>query len=90
MLSLKYTSRFKKDLKHYRHDQEILKGLQEVLDILVTGKKLPAKNHNHQLLGEFNGCWECHIRPDVLLIYQIKDGEVTILLLRMGSHAKLF
>ncbi len=90
MLVLKYSRRFKKDLKLYRHDKVVLAELERVLDFLVQGKKLPAQNYNHRLIGEFKDCFECHLKPDVLLIYQVAQAEITILLLRLGSHAELF
>lgn len=90
MFFLKYSKQFKKDLKSYRHDKELLNDLESVLNNLVKGLKLPLKNHNHSLKGEFNRCFECHIRPDVLLIYKIEKKEVVVLLLRIGSHSELF
>lgn len=90
MYSLKYSSRFKKDLKLYRHDKAVLVELEKVLELLIKGEKLPVKNYNHALIGEFRGCFECHIKPDVLLIYKIEEGEVIILLLRIGSHSRIF
>ncbi len=90
MLQLKYSNRFKKDLKLYKQDKKTILGLEAVLDILVKGKELPEKNCNHPLIGEFKGCFECHIKPDVLLVYKIEKEELIILLLRIGSHAELF
>ena len=90
MWLLKYSNRFKKDLKFYQHNQAVLRELEEVLNILVKGAKLPLKNVNHHLVGEFQNCFACHIRPDVVLIYRIEKSTITILLLRIGSHAKLF
>lgn len=90
MFSLKYSRRFKKDLKLYKHNRVVLAELEKVLDILVKGEKLPIKNSNHRLIGEFKDCFECHLRPDVLLIYKIEKSEITILLLRIGSHSELF
>jgi mRNA interferase YafQ len=90
MLQLKYSNRFKKDLKLYRHDKKTLLELETVLDILVKEKELPDKNHNHPLIGEFKDCFECHIKPDVLLIYKIEKEELIVLLLRVGSHSCLF
>jgi mRNA interferase YafQ len=87
---LKYSSRFKKDLKIYKHNKDLLVDLEKVLDILISGKDLPLKNLNHRLSGEFKDCFECHIRPDVILIYKIEKLEITILLLRIGSHSDLF
>lgn len=90
MFLLKYSSRFKKELKLYKHDKKTLLELERVLDILVRGKSLPDKNKNHPLIGEFKGCFECHIKPDVLLIYKIEKTELIVLLLRAGSHSDLF
>lgn len=90
MLQLKYSNRFKKDLKLYKHDKKTLLELETVLDILVKGKELLEKHCVHQLIGEFKGCFECHIKPDILLIYKIEKEELIVLLLRIGSHAELF
>lgn len=90
MFLLKFSSRFKKDLKFYKYDKVFLVELEKVLDILAKGKDLPDKNLNHPLIVEFKGCFECHIKPDILLIYKIEKSELTVLLLRVGSHSNLF
>lgn len=90
MFLLKFSSRFKKDLKPYKHDKKFLIELEKVLNILAKGKDLPDKNLNHPLIGEFKGCFECHIKPDILLIYKIEKSELIVLLLRVGSHSNLF
>jgi mRNA interferase YafQ len=90
MFLLKFSSRFKKDLKPYKRDRILLAELEKVLDTLAKGKALPDKNHNHPLIGEFKGCFECHIKPDTLLVYKIERSELIILLLRIGSHSDLF
>lgn len=90
MFLLKFSGRFKKDLKSYKYDKVFLVELEKVLDILAKGKDLPDKNLNHPLIGEFKGCFECHIKPDILLIYKIEKSELTVLLLRVGSHSNLF
>jgi mRNA interferase YafQ len=90
MFLLKFSSRFKKDLKSYKHDKFFLVELEKVLDILAKGKDLPDKNLYHPLIGEFKGCFECHVKSDVLLIYKIEKSELIVLLLRVGSHSNLF
>ena len=90
MFVLKYSNRFKKDLKLYKHNQAVLFELERILDTLIKGKKLPLKNRHHCLTGEFKDCFECHIKPDILLVYKIEKLEVTILLLRIGSHSEIF
>ncbi|MDD4074076.1 MAG: type II toxin-antitoxin system YafQ family toxin [Candidatus Pacebacteria bacterium] len=82
------TSQFKKDLRLYKHDSLVLCELKKVLDLLAKNKKIPIQNKNHQLKGLFVGCFDCHIKPDVILIYK-KEGKI-IYLLRIGSHSKIF
>jgi len=90
MFYLKRSKQFKKDLKSFKHDKDLLSILESVLDILITGKALPKEYHEHPLVGEFNGCYECHLRPDVLLIYKKDNKELLIQILRIGSHSNLF
>ena len=90
MFCLKYSSRFKKDLKRYEQNKKALAELENILDCLLAGKSLPPKNKNHKLLGEFKDCLECHIQSDLLLVYKIEKEEIMILLLRIGSHAEIF
>jgi len=67
-----------------------LEELFRILDLLAADQPLPAKNRNHQLHGDYDGFWECHITPDWLLIY-VKDTEIRIIsLYRTGSHSDLF
>ena len=57
---------------------------------MLNDEPLPAKNHDHQLHGDYEGYRECHITPDWLLIY-IKDTEIKIISLsRTGPHSDLF
>jgi len=90
MFCLKYSSHFKKDLKAYKHDKSVLAELEKVLDILAKGKSLPEKNYNHSLKGVFKDCFECHIKPDIILVYKIEKLELIVLLLRFGSHSDIF
>lgn len=87
---LSSTGLFKKDLKLAKKRGLSLDDLFAVTDLLEEGKPLPEKCRNHQLHGNYEGCWECHINPDWLLIY-IKDTEIRIISLqRTGTHSDLF
>ncbi len=90
MLSIKYVTRFKKDLKKYQHQTSILRELNDVLKLLIEGKALPEKYRNHSLSGGYVGMRECHIRPDVLLIYWIDMENKKLVVERLGSHSELF
>jgi len=91
MLTAKYTRRFKKDFKTaLKADPPVANELRVVLDILLSGRSLPPEYRPHKLSGEFLGCLECHLRPDLLLVYRINKGELIIFLLRLGSHSQIF
>ncbi|MCG2700570.1 MAG: type II toxin-antitoxin system YafQ family toxin [Candidatus Falkowbacteria bacterium] len=91
MYSLKYSKRFKKELKKIaKQDKSAINELKKVLGLLILDRQLDKKYKNHCLKGEFKNCFECHIKPDVLLIYKIEKQELIILLLRIGSHSDLF
>lgn len=63
--------------------------VKKVIDALVLDKPLAASYRDHGLTGEWTGCRECHIKPDLLLIYK-KVGEDKLILARLGSHSELF
>lgn len=64
--------------------------LEAVVDRLSSGGKLDEKYRDHLLTGEYGGFRECHITPDWLLIYQIREQELLLLLSRTGNHSDLF
>ncbi|WP_436410303.1 type II toxin-antitoxin system YafQ family toxin [Parapedobacter flavus] len=52
---------------------------------------MPKKMKPHTLVGNYKGAWECHIFPDLLLIWEQEDNPVNeIHLIRVGSHSELF
>jgi YafQ family addiction module toxin component len=62
--------------------------LRKVLELLVTDQPLPPKNEDHALTGNWKGFRDCHIKPDLVLIYSLPDAE-TLRLTRLGSHSEL-
>ena len=88
--SLRPTKKFEKDLKRIKKRGCDISLLTAVIKKLADGEPLPEKNRDHQLTGAYEGCRECHITPDWLLIYEV-DGDTLILYLtRTGSHSDLF
>ena len=63
--------------------------LKTVILKLSNGEVLEEKHKDHSLIGNYLGCRECHIKPDLLLIYRI-DDILELALVRVGSHSKLF
>lgn len=91
MLTARYSRRFKKDFKAaVKADPPVVNELRVVLDILLSGRSLPPEYRQHKLSGEFSECLECHLRPDLLLVYKINKGELRLFLLRLGSHNRIF
>lgn len=90
MLSIKYVTRFKKDLKKYHHQASVLRELNDVLKLLLAQKSLPEKYRDHSLSGGYVGMRECHVKPDVLLVYWIDTKNKKLVVERLGSHSELF
>lgn len=89
MRSISITSRFKRDYKVLnRSDPGLEKLFTPVVEWLVKGEKLPERYKDHALSGDLKGFRDCHIKPDLVLIYSLSDTEVT--LVRLGSHSDLF
>jgi len=88
MLEIKNSVRFKKDLKKFKHNQSVINELNVVIAHLINNKPMPQKYRDHPLNGNWTGHKECHIKPDILLIYIIT--ETTLFLERIGSHSELF
>ena len=87
-MTLLQTAQFKKDLKRYRHRQEAMEALFDVLRHLQSNGRAPARCSPHRLKGQFSGCMECHVRSDLLLIWIDQDTS-TIRLLRFGTHHEI-
>ena len=66
-----------------------LKPLKEVMRMLAEAKPLPARMRDHALVGDYDGCRECHISPDRLLVYKIGQGLI-LYLTRTGIRSDLF
>ena len=86
--TLKPTTQFKKDLKTIEKRNLNMELLKDIIKKLCMEEPLPAKNREHNSIGDMSGCKECHIAPDWLLIYQIGNG--IIVFERTGTHSDLF
>ena len=89
MLDIFLTKQFRKDYRKISRARDI-SPLLDIIDMLRNGKKLPERNRDHALTGEYRGMRECHIAPDWLLIYRIDAGSLILVLSRTGSHSELF
>ncbi|EFR42068.1 addiction module toxin, RelE/StbE family [Selenomonas sp. oral taxon 137 str. F0430] len=89
MLEIKLTGQFKKDLKRIEKRRYDLSLLTNVVNALARGEKLASRYRDHALTGNFKGYRECHIAPDWLLIYFIRNNQLVLTLSRTGTHADL-
>ncbi len=88
--SVVVTSLFKRDLKTAKRRGYDLSLLNDVVNTLAFGHTLDEKYKDHNLIGNYKGCRECHITPDWLLIYEISNDELILYLTRTGTHSDLF
>ena len=86
----KPTKKFQRDLKLAQKRGYDISKLTAVIKKLSDGETLPAEYKDHLLKGEYNGCRECHIQPDWLLIYKINESELILYLTRTGTHSDVF
>lgn len=88
MYSIFRANSFKKDYKKLNTQEK--EALKRVIRDLADGKILDSKRKDHKLIGNYLGCRECHIKPDLLLIYKIDNNILELALVRAGNHSKLF
>lgn len=84
-----YSTKFRKDVKRYRHHAGKMQSLLAVVRHLEKSGHIPAEYRPHKLHGIYEGCMECHVESDLLLVW-IDDKTGTIWLERLGTHHELF
>lgn len=87
---VKFTNQFKKDLKLAKKQNRHLDKLFDAVNILADCGTLDAKYRDHELSGNYKGTRECHIEPDWLLVYEIRNDVLVLMLYRLGTHSELF
>jgi mRNA interferase YafQ len=90
MYKITTTNRFEKEVKICIKRGYDISLLKNVMEMLAENGTLPIKYKPHKLSGNYNNCWECHIKPDWLLIWQQNDTELVLLFMNTGSHSDLF
>ncbi|MCF6766932.1 type II toxin-antitoxin system YafQ family toxin [Thiotrichales bacterium 19S11-10] len=91
MRTIERTTTFKKDFKREakgKYQKTLNKTFIEVVTLLANDKPLDQKYKDHNLSGNWDGHRECHLKPDLLLIY--KKPSKILQLIRIGSHSNLF
>jgi mRNA interferase YafQ len=91
MRAIERTSRFRRDFKRELRGPlgpALRDLLIEIITALATDAELPERYRDHALTGNWSDHRDCHVRPDLVLIYRKPDPE-TLQLVRLGSHAEL-
>lgn len=93
MRTITWSTEFKKDYRRVkataRHARDVETLLATIATLLAEDKALPENCRDHALVGNWKNYRECHIKPDLLLIYQTAKPEV-LRFARLGSHSELF
>ena len=91
MRIVRYSNRFRRDYRREKSGQlgkRLDALLMETVNMLAADQPLPHRYFDHPLAGEWRDHRDCHIRPDLVLIYRKPDGR-TLELVRLGSHSEL-
>lgn len=93
MRTIERSSAFKRDYMRVkatpRHSKDVDLLVSTIVSLLLLDLALPETNRDHALSGDWANYRECHIKPDLLLIYCKPDAD-TLRLARLGSHSELF
>jgi mRNA interferase YafQ len=91
MRTIRQTSSFKRDLKREakgKHRRSLQTDFTKIIEILARDLQLPENYRDHALAGDWKDHRDCHVKPDLVLIYRKPDPD-TVQLVRLGSHAEL-
>jgi mRNA interferase YafQ len=90
--SIVASTRFKKSPKKHLKNSADKNCTFEVIGLLKMAgfDAIPQNMKPHKLIGNYKGCLECHIMPDLLIIWEQDETENEIYLLDLGSHSDLF
>ena len=86
-----YSKKFTKSLEKFKKSKNFDNmALRKVISYIAKGEKLPVKYKDHKLKGKLKNLRECHIKPDILLLYKKDEKEKAVILLDIGSHSEFF
>jgi mRNA interferase YafQ len=91
MRTIERTGRFKRDFKRELkgpHGKSLYEDLPSLLRLLASDQLLEPRHRDHALTGDWKDHRDCHVKPDLVLIYR-KPDEATLQLIRLGSHSEL-
>lgn len=91
MRTIEWTGQFKRDYKREakgKHRATLDAELFPVITALANDQALDSQYRDHGLIGNWNDHRDCHIKPDLILIYRVREVDA-LQLVRLGSHSEL-
>lgn len=93
MRTIETTKQYEKDLKREakgQHGPTLSTDLRTVIEVLAVDEALSAKYRDHKMTGQFKELRNCHVKPDLVLLYEKpRTPKNVLLLIRLGSHSEL-
>ncbi|PAF41200.1 type II toxin-antitoxin system YafQ family toxin [Helicobacter sp. 11S02596-1] len=83
-----YSKHYKKDIK--KISKKDIEAIEKIIERLANNETLEPKYKDHALGGQLKGCRDCHIKPDLVLIYKKQENVLVLTCVRVGSHNELF
>ncbi|MDD5055052.1 MAG: type II toxin-antitoxin system YafQ family toxin [Candidatus Peribacteraceae bacterium] len=83
------TNRYRQDYKYLAKTGLDTGKLEQVIDLLAAGIRLPESYHDHGLHGDLQGTRACHIGPDWLLQYVKDSKHLVLILISTGDHRRV-
>ncbi len=87
---IKYSKEFKKGLKRLQNEPKTVELAKRLIERLANDEILEPKYKDHKLTGEYVGFRECHIKPNLLLLYKKQEQILLLTCIALGSHSELF
>lgn len=88
MLEIEYSKSFKKAFKKLNESEKKL--TKDIIWQLANNEELSSRYKDHALIGSYKGFRECHVKPDLLLIYKKQNEILLLTCVEIGSHSELF
>ena len=84
-----YTNTFKKEYQRCKKRGYDMSLLRQAITMLSETGTLPPKYKPHKLTGNYKDCWECHLRPDWLLVWKQNDKKLILLFTTIPAHMQI-
>ncbi len=90
MLSPVFQKSFARDYQRALRRGKDPAKIERVIDLLCAQTPLPAALRDHPLKGKYAGFRDCHVEPDLILIYRIVEQQLQLICVHLGTHSDLF